>query len=426
MAPNHGESGNIKLTRQKATTISLADEQNTTSSEPLSPTLGPVLERIRKCIARAQHEGTPELEAKTALHMASRLMTQFNISQAEAYAQGSNSGPTGQPEKRGGQSVVRIKPTDPAGKVIEQGFVMGVAAAMGTFFDCQTYSSSGFGYIDWVFYGIAPNTVAAAVAFEMSHNLILEWAKAKKGISARHSYTMGVSAGLGEMAESEKREEEKAAKRREEAELAARIAEEEVQQQREIDRLTYQPELEDDPAAADPFLHIIDLTGYNPSESDVDSDSDVADPTSDGGASDLKPMSEEPDSDGKAPDKETSHAYTINIQDSHFDNLDHTLDLDAELKRILNQHSIPPASNPTPPVPRTKTPEPQTVVWPSSMQLTCFRRTAIEVAEEYLQEQNVVFSKRQWTSTPARDSTAWREGKTDSRKIDVKRRRLEG
>jgi hypothetical protein len=130
-----------------------------------------------------------------------------------------------------------------------------------------------------------------------------------------------------------------------------RIAEEEVQQQREIDRLTYQPKFEDDPpAAAAPFLHIIDLTGYNPFESDLDSDSDVADPTSDSGALDLKLKSEEPDSGDKATDTETSHAYPIDIQDSHSDNLDHTLNLDAELKRILNQHSISPISNPTPPV----------------------------------------------------------------------------
>jgi hypothetical protein len=60
------------------------------------------------------------------------------------------------------------------------------------------------------------------------------------------------------------------------------------------------------------------------------------------------------------------------------------------------------------------------------MQLTCFRHSAIEIAEEYLQEQNVVFSKRQWTSTSARNSIVWQEGKTDNRKIDVKRKQLEG
>jgi hypothetical protein len=36
----------------------------------------------------------------------------------------------------------------------------------------------------------------------------------KKGISVQHNYAMGVSAGLKEMARSEKEEEKKAAKRR--------------------------------------------------------------------------------------------------------------------------------------------------------------------------------------------------------------------
>jgi hypothetical protein len=46
---------------------------------------------------------------------------------------------------------------------------------MEVFFDCKSYSTARPWSIEWTFYGIAPNTVAAAIAFEMAHNLILEW-----------------------------------------------------------------------------------------------------------------------------------------------------------------------------------------------------------------------------------------------------------
>lgn len=42
-------------------------------------------ERIRKCLTKANHLGTPEAEAKAATRIGSKLMAQHRISQAQAF-----------------------------------------------------------------------------------------------------------------------------------------------------------------------------------------------------------------------------------------------------------------------------------------------------------------------------------------------------
>ena len=49
---------------------------------------------------------------------------------------------------------------------------------------------------EWTFYGIANNTEAAAMTFEMAYNLILKSSMLKNGASTKHSYSMGVADGL--------------------------------------------------------------------------------------------------------------------------------------------------------------------------------------------------------------------------------------
>lgn len=43
-----------------------------------------IIQRIRKCLERANHPNTAEAEAKVAFYLASRLMGQYNLSQAES------------------------------------------------------------------------------------------------------------------------------------------------------------------------------------------------------------------------------------------------------------------------------------------------------------------------------------------------------
>ena len=46
--------------------------------------------------------------------------------------------------------------------------------------------------LELTFYGIAENTVAAAISFEMAYNLIAEWARPYKGVGSKNGYSLGV------------------------------------------------------------------------------------------------------------------------------------------------------------------------------------------------------------------------------------------
>jgi hypothetical protein len=76
---------------------------------------------------------------------------------------------------------------------------------MNHFFDCKSYHPARFSSQEYVFYAIPKNTAAAAWAFEMCNVLILNWALFKTGISARHSYCLGVANRLFELAAQEQK-----------------------------------------------------------------------------------------------------------------------------------------------------------------------------------------------------------------------------
>jgi hypothetical protein len=134
-------------------------------------------------------------------------MAQYNVTQADLLDRTTNDDDYA---ALGGQSVVDITSTKGSeARVISQTWVHNAANAMTMFFDCQTYSTCRLASVEWTFYGIAANTVAAAMAFEMAHNLTLEWARSKTGKNAKHSYCLGVGTGLLKIARKEKREEKK-------------------------------------------------------------------------------------------------------------------------------------------------------------------------------------------------------------------------
>ena len=111
---------------------------------------------------------------------------------------------------------------------------------MEVFFDCKSYSTKKLSSFKWTFYGIAGNTAAAAMAFEMAYNLILNWSMSKIGVSTRHSYSIGVADSLYNLAQEEKREEIIKARKKEEEIIAKCLEEEQCQRQKEIDRLNFQ------------------------------------------------------------------------------------------------------------------------------------------------------------------------------------------
>lgn len=116
-------------------------------------------------------------------------MRQHNVSQAEVLAHE----PPATQQRYVGQSVVSITRADGSTNTVKnQGFVGELASAMKMFFDCKCYLAREYSSMDWTFYGIAENTVAAAIAFEMPYNLISEWARPYKGNAGKTSYCIGV------------------------------------------------------------------------------------------------------------------------------------------------------------------------------------------------------------------------------------------
>jgi hypothetical protein len=126
------------------------------------------------------------------------------------------------------------------GNVFNLGFTGTLASAMCVFFDCKCYSTGKPSSFEWTFYGIASNTAAAAMAFEMTYNLILNWSMLKKGRSIKSSYNTGVADGLYDLAQEEKREEMMKAMEKEAEIMTKCLVEEQSQRQKEIDRLNFQ------------------------------------------------------------------------------------------------------------------------------------------------------------------------------------------
>lgn len=188
-----------------------------------------ILARIKKCLDRANHPGTPELEAKTALCMASRLMGQYNVSQAEVLAHESDS----TQKQYGGQSDVQLLRADgdKSKPVNMQNYVNTLYWAMTTFFDCKYYSTRHRSSLVLPFYGISENTVAAALAFEMVYNLICEWARPYKGTGPKNSYSLGVSNEMCRMATQKKKDELAEANNAGEEATAAKVRQEEAERQ---------------------------------------------------------------------------------------------------------------------------------------------------------------------------------------------------
>jgi len=63
--------------------------------------------------------------------------------------------------------------------------------------------------------------------------------------------------------------------------------------------------------------------------------------------------------------------------------------------------------------------------WASQMQLMAFRESAQKIAEDYIKKKDLKFSHRAKRTSEVRDYHAYGEGVKDSKKIDVRRRRLE-
>ena len=72
------------------------------------------------------------------------------------------------------------------------------------FFDYKFYLTTKYSALELTFYSITENTVAAIILFEMTYNLITEWARPYKGIRSKNSYLLSICEELGIIAEEEK------------------------------------------------------------------------------------------------------------------------------------------------------------------------------------------------------------------------------
>ena len=379
-----------------------------------------VLEVIMKCRARADHPATPQPEAEVALRTACRLMVQHHITEGEIFAEVMN------PVVRnlvGGESTVRIVSTKgDSRKVIQETWVLFVSRAITTFVDCKSYTTLKPSALVWIFYGIAENTRAAAIAFEMVHNLVIEWARGKK--RAKNSYCLGIANGLCQIAKDEKKQAKQEAKKREKEITSARLNQEARDRQHELNR-----------------LHGLHQNEHEKVDSKMGG--------SDGGTSsrDLAtPPAEIPfrerhhhqpsveDAVEDLPNSTLEHGKrNSNISetegDYQYNDQDHTseVDPDQELEHLLATFkpaktiSVPPYQLEV----GDDAVEAEKSLCASLQQLVLYEDKAGKIADDFLKSKKIKLGparKRKWD---IRDRIAYEDGKKDSEDIDIKRRRID-
>ncbi|KAJ5745063.1 hypothetical protein N7520_010245 [Penicillium odoratum] len=401
MMPLHTGQGSSRSANrrplQKGTVVKTADCGQAQRSSRVDDK---ILERIQKCLSRAHHPNSSELEAKAALFISQKLMSQHNVTQADLMAADGNSDKA----SFGGRSKVRITKTDRSTKrVMMEAFTSKLAQAMCTSFDCKCYSTHGGDFVEWSFFGITSNTVAAAMAFEMAHNRILDWACSYKGGTPTFSYRIGVADGLAAMAYREKQRELDQARRKELDFLASQKREVATTIQRETQRLQL---------PSGQFATAVD---------DQCPDRGIRN-----NARDVDPCIGEDDSE----DFELKADF--NTDDMERTDLcgDVNESIDMFVKRELGEprraNDVPafqPVSAADVKAEFVASSSPAASPWVSGAQLVQFRATAEQVADDYLTEHKIELSECKKRHSVIRDLDVYRQGQKDSSKIEISRNR---
>nr|GAT56340.1 predicted protein [Mycena chlorophos] len=347
-----------------------------------------VLSRIRKMLALATHEGTGEAEAKAALRKATKLLNEHSVTQADVLAHETEA----EKLERAGQSVVAVCSTVSQDKpVVQYGWVGSMACAINVFFNCQHYSTK-FDEppkIEWTFYGLAEQTVAAAHAFAMCYNLILDWSLFLKGLLLLWCCEWLKSNGQ----RGKKKRKETGGQEGAGVAEGTRVKVEEVE----------------------------DEDSFKPLRS---SDSNAR----------VKPEPLEADLlDGGDGDDDDDNAPFINeTVDADFDAADNMddFDIDAELEKAKARTEMPPP--PADPVPAMVVPkkeeEEDESPWASVQQLVQFRETSIAIGDDFLKQKGIKLHKARKRQPlefkDSRSSASYHKGKKDARNIDVRRRQI--
>lgn len=388
-----------------------------------------IIERIKKCLELANHPTASESEAKAAMFLADRMMSKYNVATADLLAKESQE----HLAQHAGSSEVSINSIKgDSHRVVHQGFVSTLAQSMMVFFDCKSYSTRRAVGIVWTFYGIAENTAAAAQAFEMIHNKILDWACAYSGASASFSYCKGFADGLWSLAHRQKAQETEKARKQEEETLAARDLAEKTQRQRELERLKGRSE---DMTVEDSFQtysknndrdgNLLPYKSIFVDCSNVPLDDTSRDNycTEDGHGDN--------DDSGGGDSLETEIEPDFKLDGGEL--LNDAAELDEEIEKVLRRKSrLANRLNvefKSPKVTKPDTCDPTHVrsisCWASEMQLVKFRVTAEQVADEYLKAANIKLGKNRAQQTTVKDREAYLQGKEDSKKVDVRQKLVE-
>ncbi|PPJ60888.1 hypothetical protein CBER1_10970 [Cercospora berteroae] len=193
-------------------------------------TAGSTQQLIQECFRLGLDINTPDTEARSALLTASRLMKKYNVAQAEVLAHTNSE----EQLQLGGQSVVSIRRNDGdlTIDVMRYEYIDSLQIAMNALFDLRslTYrvvinSEPRTKGIDITFCGVASNTIAAATAFKMSHNLIVEWVRRWNNTNERVDYCNRICNNIREAAEQEQQDEMERVEKAEATALASKTPE---------------------------------------------------------------------------------------------------------------------------------------------------------------------------------------------------------
>ncbi|KAJ5902535.1 hypothetical protein N7495_003063 [Penicillium taxi] len=406
----------LRKPTQKATVIESAHKKKSQDAPAVDQA---ILDRIKKCLDRAYHPNASEAEARAAIFLSQKLMNQHNVSQADIMAKDDSADKA----HFAGRSIVSITKTGGSSKrVMKETFVWKIARAMCTFFDCKHFSTDHITYMNWTFFGVASNTAAAAMSFEMAHNQIVEWACEYKGGTPTFNYRLGVADGLMAMAKREKKRELAQVQRKELDIIAAREREEEAERRKQVERLLLQPAPADENMSPDDEHMNLGSISPGPNMNDfygADFDSDSG---SDGGEerdnddtgspaikadfdmNDIEIIDLTDDVDeaiAKLVKREPIEQTPTEIPDFKLEP-DASIKSDAQTKREPDLHSIP-AESP----------------WNSGMQLVQFRETAGQVADAYLKQNSIKLRHHKKREPAIKDLNSYRQGQKDSSKIEI-------
>lgn len=338
--------------------------------------------------------------------------------------------------------MVSVKHADGSSKPVKhQSWVQTLVSAMLTFFDCKSYSTGLFSSIEWTFYGIAENTIAAAMAFEMAYNVIVEWARPYKGVGTKNSYCIGAAEELDRMARNEKKDEEEKAKRAEFQTMKASVNQEEAQRREELKRLVPIPS-DSDFTSSDPAV-AADVARHCTSD-DQSSCAPSPFPVLQVGVGNMFGYPESSKDEDEDEDQTFDHVTPDFKVEADDDNqVDLLIDINEEIMKRIKPEPTPSEYTFDE---ISATPEARTVefivkggmkreqgemevhksTWASSMQLTTLRATASRIADDYLKDKGIKLSRRTSNYSDIRDWTAYQQGTRDGKKIDVRRKRIEG